>query len=95
MKIKLLRKVKKALKHFNVYVTKISEYGYIKVTALETYNGEYTFYGNEQRFYNRDDFEKWKKEKYFVFYKSCIDYYKGYHNLISSKDKKILEKFGL
>lgn len=95
MKTKLLKKVKKALKDFSVSVTKISKHGYIEVMALETYNGEYTFYGNEQRFYNRDDFEEWKKERHFIFYKSCIDYYRGRYNLISSKDKKILEKFGL
>ena len=58
MKTKLLRKVKKALKHFDVSVPKISE---------------------------------WEKKKYFVFYRSCIDYYKSRYNLVSVKDKKHLE----
>lgn len=96
MKTKLLRKVKKALKHFDISVIKISEHGYIKVIAIEIYNGTYSFYGQENYpFYTKTDFEKWKKEKYFVFYRSCIDYYKSYYNLISMKDKKILGKFGL
>ena len=96
MKTKLLRKVKKALKHFDVSVTKISEYGCIEVMAVEIYNGEYSFYGKEHRaFYTRVDFEKWEREKYFVFYRSCIDYYRSYYNLISARDKKILGKFGL
>ena len=96
MKTKLLRKVKKALKHFDVSVTKISEWGYIEVMAVEIYNGRHSFYGKEHRaFYTRADFDEWEKEKYFVFYRSCIDYYKGRYNLISEKDKKILGKFGL
>ena len=95
MKTKLLKKVKKALKLFDVSVTEISFKGHIKVMATETYNGEYDFYGNEEWVYNRNDFEKWKKEKYFIFYKSCINYYRDYYNLISLKNKKILEKFGI
>lgn len=69
--------------------------GYIEVMAVEIYNGE-SFYGKEHRaFYTRADFDKWEKEKYFVFYRSCIDYYKSLCNLISARDKKILGKFGL
>ena len=58
MKTKLLKKVKKALKCFDVSVTKISEKGYIKVMATENYNGEYDFYGCEEWVYNKQGFEK-------------------------------------
>ena len=68
MKIKLLRKVKKALKHFDISVIKISEHGYIKVIAVEIYNGKYSFYGQENySFYTKADFEKWKKKSILFF----------------------------
>ena len=96
MKTKLLRKVKKALKHFNVSVTKISEKGHIKVMATETYNGkDYIFYGVEDWVYNKQDFEKWKKQKYFLFYRSCTIHYQFYYNLEFIRNKKILKKYGL
>lgn len=41
MKTKLLRKIKKALKLFDISVTEISSKGHIKVMATETYNDEY------------------------------------------------------
>lgn len=95
MKTKLLRKVKKALKHFDISVIKIAPKGYIKVMATEPYNGIYDFYGDEEWIYDKTDFEKWKKEKYFIFYESCINYYKSHYNLIFLREKKILKKFGL
>lgn len=96
MKTKLLRKVKKSLKHFHVSVTEITEKGHIKVMATEFYNHNgYSFYGSEEWIYNKQDFEKWKKRKYFLFYRSCIIDYQVYYNLDFIRNKKILKKFGL
>jgi hypothetical protein len=96
MKTKLLQKVKKSLKHFHVSVTEITEKGHIKVMATEFYNhNDYIFYGVEDWIYNKQDFEKWKKQKYFLFYRRCIIYYKSYYNLEFIRNKKILKKFGL
>lgn len=95
MKTKLFRKVKKALKDFDVSVAEISGKGHIKVMATETYNDDYSFYGVEEWIYNKHDFEKWKKEKYFLFYRSCIIHYQYYYNLDFIRNKKILKQFGL
>lgn len=96
MKTKLLRKVKKVLKHFHVSVTEISEKGHIKVMATEIYNdNDYIFYGSEEWIYNKQDFEKWKKRKYFLFYRSCIIHYQFYYNLDFIRNKKIRKKYGL
>ena len=94
MKTKLLRKIKKALKLFDISVTEISSKGHIKVMATETYNDEYDFYGVEEWIYNKQDFEKWKKEKYFIFYRSCIIHYQFYYNLYFIRDKKYLKNMG-
>ena len=95
MKTKLLKKVKKALKCFDVSVTEITPKGHIKVMASEIYNDGYDFYGSEEWIYNKQDFEKWKKKKYFLFYRSCIIHYQMYYNLYFIRDKKILKKYGL
>ena len=108
MKTKLLRKVKKTLKSFNIRVIEVSEkenkssitshlfVNEIKVIATETYRGkDWCTYTNEEWFYSVEIFERWKKEIYFKFYKSCIKYYKNKYNLKSGRDKKMLKKYGL